>query len=38
MADNVIVIPKCDPGIHHHYREYGFPVCAVGASRNDGAV
>src|ERR1041384_5259035 len=33
-----VVVPgraKHEPGNHNHYREYGFRVCAFGASRND---
>jgi hypothetical protein len=38
VANNLTVIPeraKREPGIHNNNREYGFGVCAFGASRND---
>jgi hypothetical protein len=39
VANNSVVIPgraQREPGIHTHYRGYGFRACAFGASRNDG--
>ncbi len=38
VVNNLAVIPgraKREPGIHNHDREYGFRVCAIGASRSD---
>jgi hypothetical protein len=39
MLNNTTVIPgraQREPGIHNHDKEYGFRICAYGASRNDG--